>query len=121
MVERMLARASVLASEDRELLRLAFDVGLPVSRIGALMGSGDERAIRRRIRRLARRVMSEQFVFVLAQRDRWPQSRRRIATETVVHGRSIRAAALSLGTTLYQVRRHRATVLAMFEAAKGCP
>ena len=119
VVEVLLSRAAVLPNEDREILRLAYEEGLNISRITAAVGAPDHASIRRRIRRLSERILSPRFVFVIAHRDRWPASRRRIATEVVIHGRSMRAAALALGTTLYQVRLHRQAVDALFDAARN--
>jgi DNA-directed RNA polymerase specialized sigma24 family protein len=120
LVQRLLDRATCLPAPDLALLRAAYDDGRSAVEIAAMLGT-EPRAIRRRLRRLAQRVLSEEFLFVLRHRDSWDSARRNIATACLLHGRSIRQTARELGLSLYTVRRHYLAILALFEAAAGRP
>jgi DNA-directed RNA polymerase specialized sigma24 family protein len=136
------AQAAELPSEQVALLRAAYADGRSAIEIAALVSaasidpthaadaprdptiprvSATPRAIRRRLRRLSRRVMSPQFIFVLRHRDTWPPSRRRVATACVLHGLSLRQAAASLRLSLYTVRRHHDAIGALFESVTRTP
>jgi DNA-binding Lrp family transcriptional regulator len=93
----------------------ALDQGLTARKIAALFGI-DPRSVRRRLRRLTRRVLSDRFAFVMRHRETWPASRRRIATACILQGRPIRAAAVELKTSLYNVRKQLDAVSALLDA-----
>jgi len=120
--DRIVARAAFLPHPDRVLLEAYFLHGRTIKDIA--LGSGTQsRRVSRRIRRLALRVLSEKFVFVLRRLDSWPPSRRRVATAMMLGGQSMREAAGSLHMTLYSVRRHHDAITAQFEMEthrRGC-
>jgi DNA-binding Lrp family transcriptional regulator len=123
MAEHVLRRAEHLPAEDRALLVAALDQGRTARELSVLLGRSP-RVIRRRLRRLTQRVLSDRFVFVLRHRESWPASRRRIATACVLQGRPIRKAAVELKTSLYNVRKHLDAVSALLDAftpPKGPP
>lgn len=118
IVEQILDRSAMLPPADRTLMRTIFEDGRSVAEIAALAGKADPRALRRRVRRLVRRVLSNRFLFVMRNRDRWGATRRNVATVCVIHGLSIREAAAELGISLHAVRRQREAVDALYDAAR---
>lgn len=112
--DRIVARAAFLPHPDRVLLEAYFLHGRTIKDIA--LGAGiDTRRLSRKIRRLALRVLSDKFVFVLRRLETWPPSRRRVATAMMLGGQSMREAAGSLHMTLYSVRRHHDAITAQFE------
>lgn len=118
LVERLLDRATCLPPADLALLRAAYHDGRSASELAILLGA-DARGIRRRIRRLSDRVLSQQFLFVLRHRDSWPPTRRNVATAMILHGCSQRQATRELKLTLYTVRKNYLEVLALYETASS--
>jgi len=116
--EIIAARAEHILPEDRDLIRAVFADGMPVSTLARLTGV-DPRGLRRRVRALARRVLSDRFVFVLRSRSGWPATRRRVATACVLQGRSLRATARHLRLTLHAVRRHMDAVNALYDESRS--
>lgn len=116
LVERLVDRAQWLPAEDRTLVESVYQDGRTVSDLASLLGA-NPRTLRRRLRRLTRRLLSPQFVFVVAHRDRWPSTRRRVAEACVLHGRSLRETARELRLSLHCVRRHHDAVTALFQDA----
>lgn len=116
--DRIVARAAFLPHPDRVLLEAYFLHGRTVKDI-ALGSETETRRVSRRIRRLALRVLSDKFVFVLRRLDSWPPSRRRVATAMMLGGQSMRDAADSLHMTLYSIRRHHDAIMAQFEMESG--
>jgi DNA-binding CsgD family transcriptional regulator len=118
------AQAAKLPPEDMALLRAAYGDGRTAVELAHLLagasrtprGRDDARSIRRRIRRLAQRIMSPRFVFVMRHRDTWPATRRRVAELCILQGHSLRDASKELGITLHTVRRHHEAIQALFEA-----
>jgi DNA-directed RNA polymerase specialized sigma24 family protein len=112
--DRIVARAAFLPHPDRVLLEAYFLHGRTVKDI-ALGSETQTRRVSRRLRRLALRVLSDKFVFVLRNLESWPPSRRRVARAMLLGGQSMREAAGSLHMTLYAVRRHHDAISAQFE------
>ena len=89
---------------------------------GSAVRTGDRdldawsRIARRRLRRLETRLASDRFAFVIARRNSWATTRRRVAVTCVLHGRSLRQASRELGISLHTVRRHVEAVEAMVVA-----
>jgi DNA-directed RNA polymerase specialized sigma24 family protein len=114
-VTESLARlAEDLPPDDRALIRAVYSDGKTAVEVGRLSGA-DPRAVRRRIRRLARRVLSPEYLFVLRHKDRWPAARRKVAVACILHGRPMREVADELRVSLHAVRRHCEAVQAAFE------
>jgi DNA-directed RNA polymerase specialized sigma24 family protein len=118
LVERLLERATCLPVRDLALLQAAYHDGRSAVELSMLTGT-DVRSLRRQLRRLAERVLSQEFLFVLRHRDSWPPTRRRVATACILHGRPLRCASRELGISLHTVRQHYTAVVALFEAAKA--
>ena len=137
--EMLVERAAWIPSSDRSLIEAVHGEGLsvvayvrrcldrgvePVERDAfgktALENGRDldawARMARRRLRRLNDRLASDRFAFVIARRNAWPTTRRRVAVTCTLHGRSLRAASRELGLSLHTVRRHAEAIEAMFEA-----
>lgn len=114
--EVILMRAAYLEPEDRRLIEVVFADGLTCNAVAELLGESPRR-IRRRVRTLVDRVSSDRFAFVMRERERWPATRRRVATACVLQGRSYRESAAHLKLTFHAVRRQMNAVEALFEAA----
>jgi DNA-directed RNA polymerase specialized sigma24 family protein len=113
--ELILSRAECLPRGDRELLRTLFAEGRSATDLAPMLGC-PARALRSRGRRLAKRLLSDFFVFVLQQRASWPEPRRKIATAVALHGLSLRDASAELRLSIYTVRRQHDAVLALYAA-----
>jgi DNA-directed RNA polymerase specialized sigma24 family protein len=114
LTESLARLADDLAPDDRALIRAVYADGKTAVDVARLSGA-DPRAVRRRVRRLTRRVLSPEYLFVLRHKDRWPAPRRRVAVACFLHGRTMRDAARQLRMPLYTVRRHCDAVHAAFE------
>lgn len=117
LTETLLERAEHLPQDDRALLESVYREGAPVSGLAELLNTS-ARSLRRRVRRLVQRVLSEQYVFVARRRVEWSPTRRRVAEACVLGGRSLREAAADLKLSLHAVRRHADAVHAMYEAER---
>lgn len=115
LAEVIVARAALLMPEDRRLLEAIYTDGLTALAVAQLTGDSP-RSVRRRIRTLAARVLSDRFVFVMRQREHWRPTRRRVATACIVQGRPMREGARHLRLSLHVVRRQLDAVNALFEA-----
>jgi hypothetical protein len=109
------ARSEFLLPEDRELVRSVFGEGMDANRVARLRGE-KTRAVRRRVRQLAERVMSREFEFVARRCEGWPRGRRLVANACVLQGRTLREAAAHLRMTLHEVRRQMDLVHALIDA-----
>ncbi|MEL7473142.1 MAG: hypothetical protein AAGK04_07480 [Planctomycetota bacterium] len=117
LTEALLERSSRLPDEERALIEAVYREGRPVVEIARLRGESP-RPLRRRVRRLVERVMSERFGFVARRVAEWTPNRRRVAEACVLHGCSLREAAERLRLSLHAVRRHSDAVQALFEAER---
>jgi DNA-directed RNA polymerase specialized sigma24 family protein len=116
LAEQVVARAYLLNSTDRAFLLAAFDDGRSAADLGRLTGVSP-RSVRRRLRRLADRVLSSRFLFVGKAMHRWPPTRRRVAEAVVLRGLSMRQAAQEMKISVYVVRAHMNAINAMFSGA----
>ncbi|MEK6700660.1 MAG: hypothetical protein AABZ53_00200 [Planctomycetota bacterium] len=116
-VQELLRRCEALPESQSGLIRAIFDDGMAYARLAAVTGV-TARSVKRRANRLAARVMSPEFEFVLEHSLDWTRTRQRVAHATIVLGCSFRQAALNLGLSLHVVRRHHVWTLAMCETAR---
>jgi hypothetical protein len=144
---RVLDRCPHLPGPDRVLLELVFRDGRTVAEVamlragrsaatgpadaGAVSAASDgvvgekplcearrsAASLRRRVRRLVRRVLSREFVFVIHHRAGWTRSVRDVATACWIEGHSMRSAARHLSLSLHEVRRCHAAVSALLQMA----
>lgn len=112
----LLRRAEVLPKQDRLVLQTILREGKSAVMIAGLMQT-NPRALRRRAKRLARRLVSPEFLFVVRELSKWPPTRRRVAEACVIEGKSARQAATDLRITFHTVRRHIEAMAHAFEAA----
>jgi len=117
LTETLLDRAEHLPADDRALLESVYREGASVSGLAELLNT-PARSLRRRVRRLVQRVLSERYVFVAHRRREWSPTRRRVAEACVLGGRSLREAASELRLSLHAVRRHADAIHAMYEAER---
>lgn len=96
-----------------------------MSDIAALRGVSPS-VLRRRVRRLVKRMASDEFLFVsrhVAPRHGgscpWSSTRRRVAEACVLRGLSLRQAASLLNLSLHTVRTHRGAVAALFDSVRA--
>ena len=115
IAESLVARAEYLLPKDRALINAIYRDGSSAREVASLTDA-TPRAVRRRIRSLAQRVLDPRFAFVIIHREQWPPTRRKVATETILHGLPLRAAAKSLDLSLHTVRRHADAIRVMYEA-----
>jgi hypothetical protein len=101
--------------QDRELINAIYGEGLTAQQVATMTGASPRR-VRRRIRALAERLLSERFTFVVRHREAWPPTRRRVATACVLQGRTLRAAAKHLRISLHAVRKEMQIVGALHDA-----
>jgi DNA-directed RNA polymerase specialized sigma24 family protein len=112
--EQLAALARHLPPADRDIVLAVYECGLSVAALARAAGR-DPRVLRGRLRRLALRLASAPFRFVLAHQHEWPARRRRVAALIVLHGHSERATAARLGLSLHHVRREIDRVRALVE------
>ncbi len=122
LAELLVARARHLPDEDAALLLAVYRDGVPLCTIAAMGTPGPDgpatvSQVRRRLRRLARRCTDPLFEYVVVHIDTLPPTLRRVATACILHGLSVRRAALTLNLTHHVVRRHRDSLLAVFASA----
>lgn len=117
MAEVIVDRSEWLLPPDRDLVRAVFARGLTTLEASSLTGLALRRT-RRRVRLLARRVLSAEFAFVVSRREAWPPLRRRVATACVLEGRTLREAAAHLRVSLHTVRTQMDVLRAMMD--EGC-
>lgn len=115
--ELLLARAEWARPEERGLIVAVYRDGVSLRDLGTMSGRSPK-TIREVIRRAVARMVTDRFAFVLREHHQWGPLRRRIATECVLHGHSMRHAARTLGVSLHTVRRHMELINAM-ESAQG--
>jgi len=114
VVERIVEGAELVAPGDRALVLAYYRDGQTVSDI-ARLAREPVRALRRRLRRTVKRVLSPRFAFVVARKDGWTSTRQRVARVCVLEGRTLREASERLGLSLHTVRRHHSAMQAMFD------
>jgi len=124
LAETLVERAAHLPAHDRMLVEAVFREGRSISELSRLWGDPpprgrSPRSLRRRLRKLVERLLSPGYVVVAQHLGRWSPGRRRVATACVLHGKSLREAAESLGMTLHSVRRHFEAVNAVVDAVSG--
>ena len=111
--DRLVAGAMWLLPSDRALVIAVYRDGVRPADAAAVAGVG-VRGVRRRLRRLCTRILSERFWFVVRARDGWPAARRRAATLCVLQGFSKRHAARFLQVSVHHVRQEMSVVEALF-------
>ena len=111
----LLRRAEALPKQDRLFLETILREGKSTVKVAGLMQT-NPRALRRRAKRLARRLCSHEFLFVIREMGNWPLTRRRVAEACVIEGKSVRQAAVDLRITFHTVRRHIEAMAHAFEA-----
>jgi hypothetical protein len=105
-VESILFRAEHLHGPERALMEAVFRDGKPLRALAALL-STNERALGRRVHRIAARVLAPSFAYVARCAPTWPEPRRTAALLLFVHGWSIRRVAGHLNQKFGAVRRLR--------------
>jgi DNA-directed RNA polymerase specialized sigma24 family protein len=111
--------AEGLPPDDHALIRALYADGKSAVELARLAGK-DPREVRRRARRLVKRILSPEYLFVLRTRHRWPAPRRSVAVACILHGRPQREVAAELRVPLYTVRRHCEAIHAALETL-GAP
>lgn len=114
LTEAVLSGSKYLDEQDRALLEAVYERGIPASHLARLRDE-PARTVRRRVRKLAERIASPAFNFVLLHKDAWTPTRRRVAERCVLGGVSMRAAAEQLGTSLHNVRKEMNAINALID------
>lgn len=111
-IDLLLRRADALPTSERELLEAVFARGVTIRTIARATGA-DDRALRRNIRRLASRLVSDDAARLFRLVRSWPAVPRKIAIACLVRGLTLRAAAGEQGVSLYAARKHVAAARAL--------
>jgi len=114
----LISRSEWLLPEDRALVCAVYRDNMTAREVAELRGTS-ARAVRRRLRALAQRLMSPRYEFVAQRRASWSPTRARVAAACVLQGRTLRGAAEHLKVSLHTVRRHMDAVAAQLEAARA--
>lgn len=104
--------AAFLPEHERTPLLMVFRENKTTLEVAALLGK-PVRQVRKDVRRLVQRVLSEPYRFVVENRDSWPTRRKRVATLIVVYGLRFREASAQSGDSLYALRREMELVRLM--------
>ena len=120
LAEVICRRAAWCTPSDRVLVSAIYEDGMTASQI-AIMSCRSPRAVRRKIRQLVARILSDRFTYVLQNRDAWPPTRRRVATACVLHGRSMRNAAKHLNVTMHTIRKEMGIIEALCASPAPTP
>ena len=113
-IETLLQRARYLMPEDGAILIACYQDGLRISDLANLRQMSI-RTMRRHIKRLAIRIISPIFEYVMLYESSWPATRARIARAVYLEGQSLRAVADSLHMSLHIVRRQAQCIRAIYE------
>lgn len=115
-IEELLILSQNLSGPDRALLKGVYERGMSASAIAALMGLSPN-TVQRRLRKLALRVTSPCFRYVVKHRLDWPDIRRAVAEGIVLRGQSQRSMAQALDVSIHRVRCEIDRVRIMCESA----
>ncbi|MEO1129793.1 MAG: hypothetical protein AAFX05_08830 [Planctomycetota bacterium] len=116
LAETLVEDARWILPDDRAVIHAIYADGMTAQNVARLRNEPPRR-LRRRVRVLVSRILSDRFRFVLIHRDAWPPMRRRVAGACILQGRSMRAAAAHLHISLHAVRREMDVINALFAAA----
>jgi DNA-directed RNA polymerase specialized sigma24 family protein len=108
-------RAEFLAPADRDLVVAVMIRGQPATELARLMESSD-RAIRRRVNRLCRRLTSKPFLRAVRALRFLAEDEAKVAQLYFCHGLSQRRLARALGLSVHQLRRKLDHVSAKIDA-----
>ncbi|SRR5690606_6863023 len=114
-VEELLLCAAYLDPCDQALVHSVYDRGIRVAELARATRSRPA-AVRRRLHRIAKRLRSPLFRYVMCNSCHWPLHRRRIAEAVILRGEPQREAAARLGVTLHQLRQEILRIHALYEA-----
>lgn len=123
-IDRLLERSELLPQEERELINAVFRNGTSVVRLAKLSGRPSEaRRLRRRIRLIVERALSDGFAGMARSLSRgeagdWPRTRKRVGELLYIEGKTLRQAAVELRRSVHWVRAHRAALEAIFESER---
>jgi hypothetical protein len=117
VLELLLQRSEWLPIGQRGMVRAVYGLGQRAADV-ARMSRERAQPFRRRLRRIVRRVLTREFVFVVNNRERWTARRWRIASLIFVDGMSVKNAAKVAGVSYYAARQHRFAVLEMMRKSE---
>jgi DNA-directed RNA polymerase specialized sigma24 family protein len=116
-IEQVTTLARHLPVDDRALIQGVFERGMTPTAMARTMGDSPD-TVRKRVRRIARRLGSPLFRFVVRNMDHWPDIRRSVADAVVLRGYSYRRAARLLNVTIYRVRTEHERIRIMCESSQ---
>lgn len=116
--ELIVRRADFLAPSDRELIIDVFGRGRRTRDLAVLLRQPVSR-VRRRVRALTQRLLSDRFLFVVRNHQRWPTLRRQIGTACILRGETTRDAAARAGASLHAARRELDAISALIDSFEG--
>lgn len=129
LIELIVSRAELLPDADAALVLAVYRDGVVLPRLVAAARTSaapdpdphhaNLAYLRRRLHRLARRCIDPLFVFVSINSPALPPTMRRVATACILHGMSLRRAALTLNLSHHVVRLQRERLQALFESSQS--
>ncbi len=121
--EMILGRTDHLSAADAALVVAVYRDRMLVRTIAELGAAAGDTAnsnvpqIRRRLRRITRRCVDPLFAYVAVNIDTLQPTMRRVAVACVLHGLSLREAAISLNLSHHVVRSQREALRAIYASS----
>ena len=97
-------RARLLAGKDKVLMKMYLDNGNSFGQIAKIAGVS-ESSISRRIRRLTKRLIDNEYIMCRKYRQYFDREEMAVAKDYFVRGRSQQSIAESRGVSVYRVRK----------------
>jgi len=97
-------RSRLLAGRDKVLMRMYLDNGNSFGQIAKIAGVS-ESSISRRIARLTRRLIDNEYIMCRKYRQHFDREEMAVAKDYFVRGRSQQAIAESRGVSVYRIRK----------------
>jgi DNA-binding CsgD family transcriptional regulator len=113
-IEELLRMASLLHPADRALVQAIYGRGVSPGEFAQAIGCS-RRSVLHRLKRIALRIRSSLFRFVVCQEMDWTFDRRTIAQSVILRGQTQRATARQLGVSVHYVRTELAAIKLLFQ------
>jgi DNA-directed RNA polymerase specialized sigma24 family protein len=120
LAERVLGLAEHLTRAERTLIEQVYRDGQSFAEVGRRQRRPGD-AVRQQVQRLVRRMLSDDFRFVVTAEALLPEDLRALARRRVLECRSLRDTARRTGRTLHDVRRADLRLRALLEAQRRGP
>ncbi len=102
-IDLLCGRLNLLNGKDKVLMTMYLENGNSFRQIARLTGISDT-SIARRINRLTKRLLDNQYIICLRNRDKFTREQMNIAKDYFLRGLSIRKIAMKRNRSFYQIR-----------------